>query len=137
VWRNGAGRKGSLAVALLCAGIQPAAAHHSAAMFDTSQNVAVEGVVTSYDWRNPHVYMSLRVTAADGTMREQQVEAGASSVLLPLGLTPDAVAVGDRVTVRGSPSKRGAGSVESSCWRMAACYRSTSALRPVAKRRRT
>lgn len=110
VWRQAAGCRAFLAVAVAWS-VQPVAAHHSAAMFDTSQNVAIEGVVTSYDWRNPHVYMSLRVTEADGTTRTQQVEAGASSVLLPLGLTPDAVAVGDRVTVRGNPSKRGAGSV--------------------------
>jgi hypothetical protein len=97
--------------AVLCGSMQPVAAHHSAAMFDTTQSVSVEGVVTSYDWRNPHVYIALRVTEPDGTTREQQVEAGASSVLLPLGLTPDAVAVGDRVTVRGNPSKRGAGAV--------------------------
>jgi hypothetical protein len=82
-----------------------AAAHHSAAMFDTTQIVAVDGIVTKYDWRNPHVYMTLRVTDAGGREREQLIEAGASSVLLPLGLAPTSVAIGERVTIRGNPSK--------------------------------
>ena len=53
------------AVALAYAG--PSAAHHSAAMFDTTQNVVVDGIVTRYDWRNPHVYMTLRVTTPAAT----------------------------------------------------------------------
>jgi hypothetical protein len=88
-----------------------AAAHHSAAMFDTTQNVSVEGVITKFDWRNPHVYMALRVTAPDGATREQAIEAGASSVLLPLGLEPDSVTIGERVVIRGNPSKRAGGIV--------------------------
>ena len=87
----------------------PAAAHHSAAQFDTSKQVAVEGVVTRYDWRNPHVYMAIRVAAPDGQEVEQEIEAGASSVLLPLGLTPTAVALGEKVTIRGNPSRGGPG----------------------------
>jgi Family of unknown function (DUF6152) len=90
---------------------QPAVAHHSAALFDTSTKIEVEGVVTKYDWRNPHIYMTLRVAGANGVEHDQEIEAGASSVLLPLGLTPTAVAVGERVTIRGNPSKRGAGTV--------------------------
>jgi hypothetical protein len=53
--------------------------------------------------------MAIRITGADGKDVEQQIEAGASSVLLPLGLTQGAVALGERVTVRGNPSRSGAG----------------------------
>jgi hypothetical protein len=89
----------------------PAAAHHSAALFDTATEIVLEGVITKYSWRNPHVYMAIRTTGADGAPVEQEIEAGASSVLLPLGLTPDAVAIGEAVTVRGNPSRRGAGHI--------------------------
>jgi hypothetical protein len=98
-----------VAILFAAAGAMPASAHHSAALFDTSKQVAVDGIVTKYDWRNPHVYMSIRTTDASGTAVDQEVEAGASSVLLPLGLKPDSVAIGERVTVRGNPSKQGAG----------------------------
>ncbi|HLF12286.1 MAG TPA: DUF6152 family protein, partial [Gammaproteobacteria bacterium] len=97
------------AFALYLAFALPVHAHHSSALFDTTSEVTLEGVVTAYDWKNPHVYMAIRTTAADGTVAEQQIEAGASSVLLPLGLTPDAVDLGERVTIRANPSRRGAG----------------------------
>ena len=97
--------------ALLLAAAMPATAHHSAALFDTSKQVAVEGVVTKFDWRNPHVYLVVRTSDANGAAVDQEVEAGASSVLLPLGLKPDSVAIGERVTVRGNPSKQGPGHI--------------------------
>jgi hypothetical protein len=82
-----------------------ALAHHSAVMFDTSREVAVEGTVTRYDWRNPHVYMAIETVAADGRTVEQPVEVGAPSVLAPLGLTSDSVQIGERVTIHGSPNR--------------------------------
>jgi hypothetical protein len=87
----------------------PLHAHHSAANFDTRTEITIDGVVTQYDWRNPHVYMALEVETPDGARVEQEVEAGASSVLLPLGLTPDSVQLGDRVSIRGNPSRSGPG----------------------------
>jgi hypothetical protein len=89
----------------------PLLAHHSAANFDTRAEVMVQGVVTRYDWKNPHVYMAIEIEGSDGTRVEQAIEAGASSVLLPLGLTADSVRLGDRVTVRGNPSRQGPGHI--------------------------
>jgi hypothetical protein len=89
----------------------PLLAHHSAANFDTRAEVTLQGVVTRYDWKNPHVYMALEIEGPDGTRVEQAIEAGASSVLLPLGLTQDSVRLGERVTVRGNPSRRGPGHI--------------------------
>ena len=83
-------------------------AHHSAVMFDTTQDITVEGVVTRYEWRNPHVYMAIETVGTDGETFEQQIEAGAPSILSPLGLTPDSLAPGERVTVYGNPNRRGA-----------------------------
>ncbi len=85
-----------------------AGAHHSAVMFDTSREIIIEGVVSEYDWRNPHVHMAVQTTDPDGETYEQQIEVGAPSVLLPLGLTADSVFIGERVTVRGSPNRNGA-----------------------------
>ncbi len=83
-------------------------AHHSAVMFDTTQEIVVEGVVTRYEWRNPHVYMAVETIAENGEIFEQQIEAGAPSILNPLGLTPDSLMSGERVTVFGNPNKGGA-----------------------------
>jgi hypothetical protein len=90
---------------------QPARAHHSAANFDTRAEITITGVVTRYDWKNPHVYMAIEMEGPDGARIEQPIEAGASSVLLPLGLAPDSVQIGDRVTVRANPNRQGAGHI--------------------------
>lgn len=84
----------------------PVSAHHSSAAFITSETVEVSGTVVDYSFRNPHVYMTLSVSNTDGSQREVEVEAGAGSVIAPLGFTRDAVAEGDVVTVIGSPGRR-------------------------------
>jgi len=80
-------------------------AHHSAAAYDTQKDVKITGTVTEYKFRNPHVYMTLQVKNADGSTTLTEVEAGAASVLGPLGFTKDSVAVGDVVTVAGNPNR--------------------------------
>jgi hypothetical protein len=104
-------RRLGLLVALPCFVAAAAQAHHSAARFDTSREVSIDGVVTSYAWKNPHVYLALEVAGPNGEPIEQEVEAGAGSVLSPLGLGPDSIALGERVTVRANPNRRGAGIV--------------------------
>src|SRR6266850_2800716 len=90
-----------LACSMSAALAAPALAHHSAAAFDTQQEVRVTGTVTEYKFRNPHVYMNLQVRKADGSTAAMEVEAGAASVLNPLGFNKDSVTVGDVVTITG------------------------------------
>jgi len=95
----------------VCAGVlvavPPAAAHHSSAMFDLTKELTLTGEVTKYAWRNPHSYLAIRTHAPDGSEIEQEIEAGPSSTMAPLGLRADSVHVGDSVTVRVSPLKAG------------------------------
>lgn len=81
-----------------------AVAHHSPAAFDTGTEVEISGEIVEYSFRNPHVYLTLAVTGADGRVTEVEVEAGAGSVIRPLGFTPDAVAIGDTVRITGNPA---------------------------------
>jgi hypothetical protein len=76
-------------------------------MFDLTKEIVLEGVLTKFDVRNPHSYLAIRVRQADGTLREQELEAGPSSTMRPVGLTSESVQVGDLVTVRAHPAKRG------------------------------
>ena len=85
--------------------VVPALAHHSAAAFDTQQEVKVTGTVTEYRFRNPHVYLTVQVRKADGSVVDMEVEGGAAAVLNPLGFSRDSVAVGDVVTIVGNPAR--------------------------------
>jgi len=80
-------------------------AHHSAAAFDTQKEVRATGTVTEFSFRNPHVYLILQVKQADGSTARLEVEAGAASVLNPLGFNRNSIAVGDTVTVVGNPAR--------------------------------
>ena len=63
------------------------------------------GTVIEFSFRNPHVYLILQVKKPDGSTTRLEVEAGAASMLSPLGLTKDSIAVGDVVTIVGNPSR--------------------------------
>ena len=80
-------------------------AHHSAAAFDTQKEVRATGTVTEFSFRNPHVYLVLQVRKPDGSTASLEVEAGAASVLNPLGFNRNSIAVGDTVTIVGNPAR--------------------------------
>ena len=44
----------------------PASAHHSQAMFDTTQEILFEGTVARFDWVNPHMYLIVETKGPDG-----------------------------------------------------------------------
>jgi hypothetical protein len=83
----------------------PAIAHHSAAAFDTTKEMKVTGTVKVYTFKNPHVYMTVEVKKPDGSTNLVEVEAGAASVLNPLGFNKDSVKVGEMVTITGNPGR--------------------------------
>jgi len=83
----------------------PARAHHSAAAYDRTQTVSLEGVVTRYEWKNPHVYLWLAAPGADGETVEWEVEGQPPAVLRRVGWSQDTFKVGDRVQATGHPAR--------------------------------
>lgn len=67
----------------------------------------IEGTITKVGWVNPHIYFTLAVTGPDGSTVEREIQAGSASGLTALGATKDALVVGEHVTVRGFPNRRG------------------------------
>jgi len=90
---------------MVCALALPLHAHHSAAAYDTQKETKVTGTVTDYRFKNPHIYMVIQVKKDNGSTVAMEVEAGAASVLNPLGFTKNSVAVGDVVTITGNPNR--------------------------------
>jgi phenylpropionate dioxygenase-like ring-hydroxylating dioxygenase large terminal subunit len=95
---------------LLIIGLVPltrVVAHHSPAMlYDLSREITVVGVVTEYQLGNPHMRIYLDVDAA-GITEKWLAEGGSRTQLLRVGWTGNEVAPGDKVTVRGHPSRDG------------------------------
>lgn len=84
---------------LFCLGIvelisfQIVFAHHSPARFSQTELVNISGRIVDYDWRNPHVYISV----ADEAGREWLLEANATSNLSRNGWHRESFTKGDRV----------------------------------------
>lgn len=83
------------------------AAHHSPAMlYDLSREITVQGVVTEYQLGNPHMRIYFDVDN-EGTTEKWLAEGGSRTQLLRVGWTGNEVVPGDKVSVRGHPSRDG------------------------------
>ena len=96
-----------LAVTGVLAPFAAATAHHSAAMlYDLSKEVTVQGVVTEFQLGNPHLRIYFNVDA-DGKTEKWMAEGGSRTVLLRKGWTGTEVKPGDKISIRGNPSRDG------------------------------
>lgn len=92
--------------ALLAALAMPALAHHSIAVhYDQATSMTVDGVVTQYLWRNPHVFIYLEVTDEAGSIQNWVLQWQNTQVLRWRGLGPESIQPGERLTVSGSPER--------------------------------
>jgi len=85
----------------------PASAHHSVAMFDLTKNVTIQGTVKEFQFTNPHSWLQVMVTGADGAAVEWDFEAQGPSSLLRVGIKAKTFSPGDKVTVVAHPMKDG------------------------------
>ena len=84
-----------------------ASAHHSDAGIDMDSIVAFEGVVTEFHYRNPHVYVLVDVENEAGETVEWDFQMGPVSVISRRGWERGSLVPGDRVIIRGHPSRDG------------------------------
>lgn len=85
----------------------PVAAHHSFAMFDTAKPVTIAGVVSAFEWTNPHAYIELDVADAKGAVTHWSIELGSTSILMRAGWKFNTLKKGDKVTALVSPLRTG------------------------------
>jgi hypothetical protein len=97
-----------LATFVLLQGSGPALAHHSfAAEFDAQKPVTLKGVVVKWEMINPHGWITMGVTAADGSTTQWMVETSNPNGLMRLGWTKNSLKSGDEITVQGYLAKDG------------------------------
>ena len=94
----------SLSAALLIA--RPLAAHHSFAVYDFESEIEFDGVVSTLNFKNPHLAMTLEVTTDDGSTEIVNfVEGAPANMLIRMGFDPKWIAPGTRIRAIGSPRR--------------------------------
>ena len=84
-----------------------AEAHHSiSGMYDNRRDVRVEGVVTQFEFINPHSFITLEVRETGRAPQRWRVELDDRGELSDIGMTPKTLQPGDQVVVVGSPARR-------------------------------
>ena len=84
----------------------PVAAHHSFAMFDQREIMTLEGVVTEFQWTNPHAFIELDVPQRDGTSH-WSIELNSPNNLSRQGWRRTSLRAGERVKLRMNPLRDG------------------------------
>ena len=84
-----------------------AEAHHSiSGMYDTRRDVRIEGVVTQFEFINPHAFLRLEVRGTGRAAQQWRVELDDRGELSEIGMTAQTLQPGDQVIVVGSPARR-------------------------------
>ncbi|HEX5045863.1 MAG TPA: DUF6152 family protein [Gammaproteobacteria bacterium] len=89
---------------------RPAAAHHSAAMFDAAKSVTLAGTVKEFQWMSPHCWIQLLV--ADPAKPDAPPVEWGIEMDNPLGLSrhgwkPGSLRPGDKIVVVARPLRDG------------------------------
>ena len=93
---------------LVVGGVAPLHAHHSFAMFDTTNRVTLKGTVTQFQWTNPHAYIEIDVPAeGSNPAKHWTVELGSPSILMQGGWKFSDVKPNQTITVVLNPLRNG------------------------------
>ena len=84
-----------------------AQAHHSiSAVYDDSQRVSIEGVVTEFQFVNPHPLVVIDVKDGAGNAQQWRLEMDTHRELADIGFTSDTLKPGERLVIIGSRARR-------------------------------
>ena len=94
----------------LLAGMSVQAHHSTAAIYDPAKEVKVTGALSKLQFVNPHGSITITVENADGTTTDWTFTTGSATALAARGITkvgPNALKIGEELTVTGTPARNG------------------------------
>ena len=96
---------GTVGLLIVCG---PVLAHHGRSNYDVSSPATVKGVVTEFEWINPHALIHLDATDENGKVEKWIAETNSPNILNRQGWTKNTVKPGDQITLVGHRVKGGA-----------------------------
>jgi len=82
-------------------------AHHSDAGIDMDSTVTLDGTITEFHWRNPHVYFMVEAPDENGEPVVWSIQLGSTITTGRLGWSPDYLQPGDHVVANAHPAVNG------------------------------
>ena len=108
--KNSIKSKRTLGIATISALLLSAAvsAHHSlVGEFDTTVDLEVRGAITKVEWTNPHIWIYLDVTAANGQVEKWECEMGSPNQLIRQGWKKEDLPIGTVNRAQANPAREG------------------------------
>ena len=96
---------GTVGLLIVCV---PVLAHHGRSNYDVSSTATVKGVVTEFEWVNPHALIHVDATDENGKVEKWIAETNSPNILNRQGWTKNTVKPGDQITLVGHRVKGGA-----------------------------
>ena len=96
----------SAVVAYALLGMSTQAHHSISAVYDDTQRVTVEGVVTQFQFVNPHPLVVMDVKDGAGSAQQWRLEMDTHRELADIGFTSDTLKPGERLVIIGSRARR-------------------------------
>jgi len=85
----------------------PCFSHHGTSAYDTTKLVTVKGTVSDFQFKNPHVMISVDAKDETGKVQTWISEANSPNVLTRHGWDRDMIKKGDQITIIGYRPKNG------------------------------
>jgi hypothetical protein len=85
----------------------PVLAHHGRSNYDVTATATVKGIVTEFEWVNPHALIHLDVTGENGNVEKWIAETNSPNTLSRQGWSKNTVKTGDEITLVGHRVKGG------------------------------
>jgi hypothetical protein len=80
-----------------------AVAHHSFAVYDHSRTLNLNGIVTKWQWSNPHAYLDIDVKDASGKVKHYVLEGTSVNMMQRNGWRSNMIKAGDQIKVVMAP----------------------------------
>ena len=90
----------------------PVLAHHNYRLrYDYDVAITLTGIVTKFDWKNPHVEIYVDVEDENGNVTNWTMPTAAPGVFNRIDFKPDTILTGDRLIVTGAPARNGSNEI--------------------------
>jgi hypothetical protein len=85
----------------------PVLAHHGRSNYDVTSTATVKGIVTEFEWVNPHALIHFDATDETGKVEKWIAETNSPNTLSRQGWDKNTVKTGDQITLVGHRVKGG------------------------------